>query len=86
MRLLLNLIKAYPWRTAIALVAILLAGIADGLSITALLPLLNIATRGRTAEAEILPEAGAAGPLRRILNSRSALRRWKLPRTKPLLF
>jgi ATP-binding cassette subfamily C protein len=57
MRLLLNLIKAYPWRTAIALVAILLAGIADGLSITALLPLLNIATRGRTAEAEILPEA-----------------------------
>jgi len=51
MRLLLNLIKAYPWRTAIALVAILLAGIADGLSITALLPLLNIVTKGKTAGA-----------------------------------
>ena len=61
MRLLLNLIKAYPWRTAIALVAILLAGIADGLSITALLPLLNIATRGKSSTELTLQEGGDAG-------------------------
>ena len=61
MRLLLTLIKAYPWRTLIALIAILLAGIADGLSITALLPLLNIATRGKTAGADPLPAGGDAG-------------------------
>ena len=45
MRLLLTLFKAYPWRTVTALLAILLAGIADGASITAGLPLLNLATR-----------------------------------------
>ena len=61
MRLLLNLAKAYPWRTTIAVVAILLAGIADGLSITALLPLLNIATSGKTAGAESLPGTVDAG-------------------------
>jgi ATP-binding cassette subfamily C protein len=61
MRLLLNLIKAYPWRTAISLVAILLAGVADGLSITALLPLLNIATRGSSDAAANLSEAGDTG-------------------------
>jgi len=61
MRLLFNLIKAYPWRTAIALLAILLAGIADGLSITALLPLLNIVTRDRTAGTEPLPGTADAG-------------------------
>ena len=56
MRLLISLIKAYPWRTAIALVAILLAGLADGLSITALLPLLNVATRGTTGVADAAPD------------------------------
>jgi ATP-binding cassette subfamily C protein len=61
MRLLLELIKAYPWRTAFALAAILLAGVADGLSITALLPLLNIATRGKTGAELALPETGDAG-------------------------
>ena len=61
MRLLFNLIKAYPWRTAIALTTILLAGIADGLSITALLPLLNIATQGHTAGAGPLPDSVDAG-------------------------
>jgi ATP-binding cassette subfamily C protein len=61
MRLLINLIKAYPWRTAIALAAILLAGIADGLSITALLPLLNIATKGSTTAADVAPDGADAG-------------------------
>ena len=61
MRLLVNLIKAYPWRAAISLVAILLAGIADGLSITALLPLLNIATKGTTTAADVAPDTTDAG-------------------------
>ena len=61
MRLLINLIKAYPWRTAIALAAILLAGIADGMSITALLPLLNIATKGTTTAADVAPDGADAG-------------------------
>jgi len=61
MRLLFNLIKAYPWRTAIALAAILLAGIADGMSITALLPLLNIATKGTTTAADVAPDGADAG-------------------------
>ena len=61
MRLLINLIKAYPWRAAISLVAILLAGIADGLSITALLPLLNIATKGTTTAADVAPDTTDAG-------------------------
>ena len=61
MQLLISLIKAYPWRTVIALIAILLAGIADGLSITALLPLLNVATRGKSSTEAPLPEGGDAG-------------------------
>ena len=61
MRLLVKLIKAYPWRTAIALLAILLAGIADGFSISALLPLLNIAIGSSSGGAQIPPEPGDAG-------------------------
>ena len=61
MRLLANLIKHYPWRTAIALVAILLAGIADGLSITALLPLLNIATKGTATTEFVSPDQADVG-------------------------
>jgi ATP-binding cassette subfamily C protein len=61
MRLLVGLIKNYPWRTAIALVAILLAGIADGLSISALLPLLNIATIGTTTGAKIALDSTDVG-------------------------
>ena len=59
MRLLAKLIKSYPWRTAIALLAILLSGIADGLSITALLPLLNIITTGTTTAANASAESSA---------------------------
>jgi ATP-binding cassette, subfamily C, bacterial len=50
MQLLFTMFKAYPWRTVTALLAILLAGIADGASITAGLPLLNLATRKSSGE------------------------------------
>jgi ATP-binding cassette subfamily C protein len=46
MRVIITFIKAYPWRTGFALLAVLFAGIADGASISALLPLLKIATGG----------------------------------------
>lgn len=41
MRLIINLFRSYPGQTAVMLLAILFAGLADGISISALLPLLN---------------------------------------------
>ena len=62
MHSLITLIKAYPWRTALAMVAILFAGIADGAGITALLPLLKLATATQPAgQADILPEIATGG-------------------------
>lgn len=49
MRTLLALIRAYPARTAIMLVALCIAGVAEGLSLTTLLPLMSVAVGG-TAE------------------------------------
>ena len=49
MRTLLALIRAYPARTAIMLVALSIAGVAEGLSLTTLLPLMSVAVGG-TAE------------------------------------
>jgi ATP-binding cassette subfamily C protein len=58
MRLLLTLVRAYPWRTALALIAILFAGIADGAGISALLPLLKLVTSEKTGERGVLqPDA-----------------------------
>ncbi len=46
MRTLLALIRAYPGRTAIMLVALCVAGVAEGLSLTTLLPLMSVAVGG----------------------------------------
>ena len=46
MRTLLAFILAYPKRSAIMLLALLVAGIAEGLSLTTLLPLLSVAAGG----------------------------------------
>ncbi len=43
MRLMLSFFRAHRWQTVIMLVALLLSGIAEGIGLTALLPLLNIA-------------------------------------------
>jgi ATP-binding cassette subfamily C protein len=43
MGLMLNFFRAYPWQTVIMLAALLLSGIAEGVGLSALLPLLNIA-------------------------------------------
>ncbi len=45
MKLMLTFFRAYPLQTAVMLVALLLAGIAEGIGLSALLPLLNIAIR-----------------------------------------
>ncbi len=46
MRTLLALIRAYPARTAIMLVALSIAGVAEGLSLTTLLPMMSVAVGG----------------------------------------
>ncbi len=43
MHLLLKFFRVYPWQSALMLLALLLAGIAEGISLSALLPLLSIA-------------------------------------------
>jgi ATP-binding cassette subfamily C protein len=48
MRLMLALFKAYPWQSFYMLVALLFAGIAEGIGLSVLLPLINIAIRGDT--------------------------------------
>jgi ATP-binding cassette subfamily C protein len=45
MRLMLTFFRAYPGQTVIMMIALLLAGIAEGIGLSALLPLLNIAIK-----------------------------------------
>ena len=65
MQLLLILFRSYPWRTLLALIAILLAGISDGISVTALFPLLNIATRD--PDAAPVQEAGVGENIEQVM-------------------
>ena len=65
MQLLLILFRSYPWRTLLALIAILLAGISDGISITALFPLLNLATRDSTTA--VTQEAGVGENIEQVM-------------------
>ncbi|MCO6412117.1 MAG: ABC transporter ATP-binding protein [Thiogranum sp.] len=55
MRLMLTFLRRYPWQTLLTLLALLFAGIAEGLGLTALLPLLEIANRSDAG----LPAAAA---------------------------
>jgi ATP-binding cassette subfamily C protein len=43
MRLMLSFYRAYPLRTLLTLLAMSIAGLAEGVGLSALLPLLNIA-------------------------------------------
>ncbi|MFV1972721.1 MAG: ABC transporter ATP-binding protein [Thiohalobacterales bacterium] len=45
MHLMIAFFRAYPWQTLVMLLALLFAGVAEGISLSALLPLLNIAIR-----------------------------------------
>ena len=53
MRLMLSFFRAYPWHAVIMLLALLFAGIAEGVGLSALLPLLSIAIKnsaGKSAD------------------------------------
>ena len=56
MRLMLTFFRAYPGQTIIMMLALLAAGVAEGIGLSALLPLLNIAIRN---DARISGEAAA---------------------------
>jgi ATP-binding cassette subfamily C protein len=43
MALMLSFLRAYPWQTALLLTALLLSAVAEGVGLSALLPLINIA-------------------------------------------
>jgi ATP-binding cassette subfamily C protein len=49
MQLMLTFFRAYPWRTLIMLLALMFAGVAEGIGLSALLPLLNMAIRHDTS-------------------------------------
>ena len=51
MRLMASFFRAYPGRTSIMLIALLLSGVAEGIGLSALLPLLNIAVGTDAASA-----------------------------------
>jgi ATP-binding cassette subfamily C protein len=48
MRLMLTFFRAYPWQSALMLLALLSAGIAESIGLSALLPLLNVAMKSNT--------------------------------------
>lgn len=51
MRLMLDFFRAYPWQTVLMMAALLLSGIAEGIGVSALLPLLNIALSSEATSA-----------------------------------
>jgi ATP-binding cassette, subfamily C, bacterial len=57
MRFLITIARMYPGRSALTLVSLLFAGVADGLSLLLLLPLLNLAT----SDAARVPGNGLSG-------------------------
>jgi ATP-binding cassette subfamily C protein len=50
MRVLFEFVRAYPWRSAFALVFLLAAGAAEGVSLGALMPLFSVAFAGTASE------------------------------------
>jgi len=56
MRLMLTFFRSYPWQTVFMLLALLLAGIAEGIGLSVMLPLINIAIRNDT---RIVSDQGA---------------------------
>ncbi len=60
MGLMLRFFRAYPGQTALMLVSLLLSAVAEGVGLSALLPMLNIAL-GPEATGALVPGAAAAG-------------------------
>jgi ATP-binding cassette subfamily C protein len=51
MRLMANFFRQYRWQTLSMLLALFLSGLAEGVSLSALLPVLNIALKDSTGSA-----------------------------------
>ena len=51
----LTFFRAYPWQTMVMLVALLMAGVAEGIGLSALLPLLNIAIKNDAQQRDDTP-------------------------------
>ena len=59
MGLMLNFFRAYPWQTVLMMLALLLSGIAEGIGLSGLLPLLNIALGSEAGS--MIPGGATAG-------------------------
>ncbi len=57
MRLMLSFFSAYPLQTVLMLMALLLSGLMEGLGLSALLPLLNVALGSQASSAAGLPDS-----------------------------
>jgi ATP-binding cassette subfamily C protein len=58
MAMMLSFFRAYPWQTALLLTALLLSAVAEGIGLSALLPLLNIALGSEASD--MLPGGSSA--------------------------
>ncbi len=67
MRLMASFFAAYPLHTALMLGALLLSGLMEGLGLSALLPLLNVALGGGAELAIALPGEGRQGDFERLV-------------------
>jgi ATP-binding cassette subfamily C protein len=72
MSLLISLARKYPWQSVIMLLALLLAGVAEGIGLSALLPLISIAI-GKQTGAEGTTFAGGSGLERAVTETLSAV-------------
>ncbi len=71
MRLLITLVRSYPKRTIIMVIALLLAGVLEGIGLSMLLPLLGIAVRTQTGSGTVTAGAtdAAAPALERLVSN-----------------
>ena len=60
MRFIIKMARAYPGRTIIVLVAMLLAGLAEGFGLTTMLPLLSTAIDSQTGAAQLISNTSAS--------------------------
>ncbi|MGB5259776.1 MAG: ABC transporter transmembrane domain-containing protein, partial [Gammaproteobacteria bacterium] len=67
MRLMAHLFRAYPLHTALMLAALLLSGIAEGIGLSALLPLLNIGLGADTGTELLAPGSEIQSNLERVV-------------------
>ena len=72
MRLLISLVRKYPWQSVIMLLALLLGGVAEGIGLSALLPLISIAI-GKQTGVQGSTFAGSSGLERTVTDTLAAI-------------